>query len=209
MSRDSIGSSRGSCGSRLLVLPLALAALPARAQEPAAPELPEPVQRELQAAQDSLARAIAEFDGPQQSRSIVAFDDVIRRLEAIGPRALPARGRDALAQAYEYRGRAYYGIGLSEKASENFRLLVQLKPDHTLSKERASPKIVELFASVKRALVGYLTVSSRPAGARVTLVGAGGARTTWGSPTSSRSRCSRATTRSRSRAPATRRRRGR
>ena len=38
----------------------------------------------MQAAQDALARAIAEFDGPQQSRSIVAFDEVISRLEALG-----------------------------------------------------------------------------------------------------------------------------
>ena len=134
----------------------------------------------MQAAQDALARAVAEFEGPQQSRSIVAFDEVIARLEAVGPRALPPRGRDILVQAYEYRGRAYFGIGLSEKASENFRQLVQLKPDHTLSKERVSPKVVELFNSVKRALVGYLAVSSKPAGAQVTLVGAGGTRTDLG-----------------------------
>ncbi len=152
---------------------------------PAAPAQPvaeatEAVQREVQAAQDALARAVAEFEGPQQSRSIVAFDEVIARLEAVGPRALPPRGRDILVQAYEHRGRAYFGIGLSEKASENFRQLVQLKADHTLSKERVSPKIVELFNSVKRALVGYLAVSSQPAGAQVTLVGAGGARTDLG-----------------------------
>ena len=103
----------------------------------------------------------------------MAFDDVITRLEAVGPRALPPRGRELLVQAYEYRGRAYYNIGLSEKASENFRQLVQLAPDHALSKDRVSPKIVELFNSVKRSLVGYLAVSSKPAGAQVTLVGPG------------------------------------
>jgi tetratricopeptide (TPR) repeat protein len=150
----------------------------ARAQ-PAA-EVPEAVQREVQAAQESLARAVAEFEGPQQSRSIVVFDETIARLEALGPRALPPRGRDILVEAYEYRGRAYFGIGLSEKASENFRQLVQLKPDHALSKEKVSPKVVELFNSVKRALVGYLAVSSQPAGAQVTLVGPGGARTDLG-----------------------------
>ncbi len=81
-----------------------------------------------------------------------------------------------LVQAYEYRGRAYYGIGLQEKASENFRLIVLLKPDHALSKEQVSPKIVDLFNSVKKALVGYLAVSSEPAGAQVTLVGTMGDR---------------------------------
>jgi tetratricopeptide (TPR) repeat protein len=164
--------------SALAAAALLASARPAASQAPA--EVPEAVQREVQAAQDSLARAVAEFEGPQQSRSIVAFDDVIARLEAVGPRALPPRGRDILVQAYEYRGRAYFGIGLSEKASENFRQLVQIKPDHALSKGTVSPKVVDLFNNVKRALVGYLAVSSQPAGAQVSLVGAGGARTDLG-----------------------------
>jgi tetratricopeptide (TPR) repeat protein len=161
----------------LLLVPLA-----SPAQEPALPpgtsqELPEAVQRELQATREALARAIAEFNGPQQSRSIVGFDDVIARLEALNDTYdLPPSARDMLIQAYEYRGRAYYGIGLQEKASENFRLIVFLKPDHSLSKEQVSPKIVDLFESVKKALVGYLAVSSEPAGARVTLVGTTGQR---------------------------------
>ena len=71
-------------------------------------------------------------------------------LEAVKARYdLPLRARDMLVQAYEYRGRAYYGIGLQEKASENFRLIVLLKPDQALSKEQVSPKIVDLFNSVK------------------------------------------------------------
>ncbi|HEY8233729.1 MAG TPA: PDZ domain-containing protein [Vicinamibacteria bacterium] len=162
----------------LTALVLALAPLTARAQP--APELPPAIQAEVQAAQDALARGVGEFDGPQQSRSIVVFDEVIARLEALGARALPPRGKDVLAQAYEYRGRAYFGIGLSEKASENFRQLVQLKPDHALSKERVSPKVVELFDSVKRTLVGRIAVSSEPAGATVTLVSPGGLRTELG-----------------------------
>jgi tetratricopeptide (TPR) repeat protein len=135
------------------------------------------VKREERAGQDALARAVAEFEGPNQGRSLVAFDDIIARLEAAGPRSLTSSGRDILAQAYEYRARVYFGIGLSEKASENFRQLVQLRPDYALSKEKVSPKIVDLFNSVKRSLVGYLAVSSEPAGARVTLVGPGDART--------------------------------
>jgi hypothetical protein len=144
------------------------------ATSPAA-EVPEAVRLELEAAQERLARAVAEFEGPQQSRSIVQFDDVIARLEALAARQmLPPRGRDMLAQAYEYRGRAYFVIGLQEKASENFRLLVLLKPDYEISREEVSPKIVDLFSSVKKALVGYIAVSSRPPGARVTLVSPAG-----------------------------------
>ena len=108
-------------------------------------------------------------------------------------------GGTSWSRPTSYRGRAYFGIGLPEKASENFRQLVQLKPDHALSKEKVSPKIVDLFNTVKKALVGYLAVSSQPAGrpgharrARATCA------PTWGSPTSSRSRSWPATTRSRS-----------
>ena len=149
-----------------LTLIVAAATAAARAQEQA--PVPDAVQRELAAAQDSFARAVAEFEGPQQSRSITLFDEVAARLEAVGTAALPPRGRDLLAQAYDYRGRAYFGIGLSEKASESFRQLVQLKPDYSLTKDKASPKIVDLFNNVKKALVGYVAVSSRPAGASAT-----------------------------------------
>jgi hypothetical protein len=104
--------------SLILAVALLAGAPEAPAQPAAVPpaEVPEAVQREVRAAQEAQARAVAEFEGPQQSRSIVAFDEVIARLEAVGPRALPPRGRDILVEAYEYRGRAYFGIGLSEKA---------------------------------------------------------------------------------------------
>jgi tetratricopeptide (TPR) repeat protein len=170
--------ARSTSAGPLLAALLLLAAPPAPAQEPV--EAPEAVLREVQAAQEALARAVAEFEGPQQGRSIVVFDEVIGRLEGLGVASLPPRGRDLLVQAYEYRGRAYFGIGLTEKAAENFRSLVQLKPDHGLSRDQVSPKIVEQFSSVKRALVGYLAVATRPAGARVVLVGSSGRRTDLG-----------------------------
>jgi tetratricopeptide (TPR) repeat protein len=133
--------------------------------------------REVQAAQDQLARAVLEFDGAQQNRSIVLFDEIITRLEAVRRQGtLPPQGRDLLAQSYELRGRAYFNIGLQEKASENFRLLVQLEPEYAISKEKVSPKIVDLFNSVKKLLVGYVAVASTPAAARVTLVGPGDTR---------------------------------
>ncbi len=166
-------------GGRGLALLLLLSAVPAAAQE-GGEQLSPALQQQLQWAQDALSRAVSEFEGPQQSRSIVEFDDLIARLEAAGGKALPAHGRDLLAQAYEYRGRAYYNIGLSEKAAENFRQLVQIKPDYPVTKDRVSPKIVELFNGVKRSLVGYLAVSSKPAGARVTLIGPGDNRTDLG-----------------------------
>jgi tetratricopeptide (TPR) repeat protein len=155
----------------------ASAAGPLFAQAPPSPAA-DVTQRELQAIQDQMARATAEFEGPQQSRSIVLFDEAIARLETLGrvTGGLPTRGRDMLVEAYELRGRAYFNIGLAEKATENFRQLVQIKPDHNISKERVSPKVVDLFASVKRALVAMLAVSSQPPGAKVTLITSTGER---------------------------------
>lgn len=147
---------------------------PAQAPAPpsAVPGLSEAAQREMAQVQDLLARAVAEFDGTQQSRSIVLFDEIISRLEGLRRQgALPPRGREILAQSFELRGRAYYNIGLQEKASDSFRSLVQLQPGYSMSKEKVSPKIVDFFNSVKKALVGYLAVSSTPAGAKVNLNG--------------------------------------
>jgi tetratricopeptide (TPR) repeat protein len=161
----------------LLVAALSLLlAPPGAAQEApgAAPVtgLSEAAQREMSQVQDLLARAVAEFDGPQQSRSIVLFDEIISRLEDLRrQQALPPRGREILAESFELRGRAYYTIGLQEKASDSFRSLVQLQPSYVMSKEKVSPKIVDFFNSVKKALIGYIAVSSKPAGARVTLNG--------------------------------------
>ena len=45
---------------------------------------------------------------------------MVSRLEGLPVTTLPASAHDMLVQAYEYRGRAYYTIGLQEKASENF-----------------------------------------------------------------------------------------
>jgi tetratricopeptide (TPR) repeat protein len=150
-------------------------ALPSRlsAQEPtASPPPAADGQREMAAVQELLARATAEFDGPQQSRSIVLLDEIASRLESLRRQGLlNPRGREILAQAYELRGRAYYNIGLQDKAAESFKALVQFQPQYTISRERVSPKVVDYFNSVKKALVGYLAVSTRPAGARVSLNG--------------------------------------
>ncbi len=148
--------------------------LPARAQSaaPALAGLDEAQQRELQSVQDALAGAVTEFEGPQQGRSIGLLDDVVARLEALRrSRSLPARGRETLAQAYELRARAYYNIGLQDKASDSFRALIQLQPQYALTKDRVSPKVVDFYDSIKRTLVGFLAVSTRPPGARVSLNG--------------------------------------
>ncbi len=150
-------------------LTLPVLALQAPSPSPAAAD---PAQKEVLAVQDLMLRAQAEFDGSQQSRSLVLFDEIVTRLETLRRLSpLPPRGREVLAQAYEYRARAYYNIGLQEKAADSFRSLVQLNPQYGLSKDKVSPKVVDFFGGVKKSMVGYLAVSSKPAGARVSLNG--------------------------------------
>jgi tetratricopeptide (TPR) repeat protein len=155
------------------LLATSLAAAAAMAQEAVPPAAPsEAVQNEMRAVQQLLARAAVEFDGREQSRSIVLLDEVVTRLEGLRRQGTaPASAVEVLAQAYELRGRAYYNIGLQEKAAESFRSLIQVRPQYQLSKEKISPKVVDYFNSVKKALVGYLAVSSKPAGAKVSLNG--------------------------------------
>lgn len=130
------------------------------------------VQAQLDSARALLVQATAEFESPRQGRSIAQFDKIIGMLESLRQQAtLPPAGRDLLIQAYEMQGRAYFNIGLSEKAAQAFRQIVQLKPQHSLDRERISPKVVDFFVSVKKTLVGQIAVSSKPAGARVTLNG--------------------------------------
>jgi len=128
--------------------------------------------QEMPALQELMAAALNEFSGAQQSRSIVQWDELVTRLEALRRQApLSPRAKDLLVQAYEYRARAYYGTGLQDKAAENFRALIQLQPQHALSKERVSPKVVDFFNNLKKDLVGFLAVQSKPAGAKVSLNG--------------------------------------
>lgn len=134
--------------------------------------VPESIQAEMQSAQELLTHATVEFEGPSQSRSIVLFDRIVEKLEGLKRQEqLPLHGEEILAQVYDLQGRAYFNIGLQEKTAQVFRRLIQMKPQYTLHKDQVSPKIVAFFNSVKKELVGYLAVSSKPPGARVALDG--------------------------------------
>lgn len=127
---------------------------------------------DIAALEQRMLLAQEEFAGDQQSRSIVLFDEIIDALSVAREQApLPEQARALLLQAYELRGRAYYGIGLQDRAAESFRALIQADPRYALSREQVSPKIVSFFDALKEELVGFIAASSRPAGARVSLNG--------------------------------------
>src|SRR6185503_14513149 len=126
----------------LALVALLTPALAARAQAQSAAEV-----QEMSALQELMAAALNEFSGAQQSRSIVQWDELVTRLEALRRQA-----------------------PLSPRAKD-FRVLIQLQPQHSLSKERVSPKVVDFFNNIKKDLVGFLAVQSKPAGAKVSLNG--------------------------------------
>jgi len=127
---------------------------------------------DLIAMRATLDQAVIEFEGPQQGQSLVRFEDIVNRLE--GERrqgSLSEAGAALLVRAYEYRARVHFNLGNTEKAGDSFRALIILKPQHTLDQGSISPKVVEFFKGVKAQLVGFVTVSSVPQGASVTLNG--------------------------------------
>ena len=135
----------------------------------------------MQAAQDALARAVAEFDGPQQSRSIVVFDERHRPARGGGRRGRCRRAARTSSPRPTSTAAARTSASASRRRPPRTSASSSSSSPTTRSRRRrVSPKVVELFDSVKRTLVGYLAVSSQPAGAQVTLVSPGGARTDLG-----------------------------
>ena len=127
-------------------------------------------EQELAPLRATMDQAISEFEGPQQGQSLVRFDEIIARLEVDRRQApLSEGGTLLLVKAYEYRARVQFNLGNSDKASDSFRSLIALRPQHTLDATSISPKVVELFRTVKTQIIGFVTVQSVPQGATVSL----------------------------------------
>lgn len=129
---------------------------------------------DLAALRATFALGETEFNGPQQGQSLVRFDEIVTRLEAERRQnALTDAGEQLLVSAYEYRARLFFNLGNTDKATESFRALITLDPEHTLDQALISPKVVEFFRRIKTQMVGFVTVQSVPQGAAVLLNGRG------------------------------------
>jgi tetratricopeptide (TPR) repeat protein len=138
--------------------------------EPGEPPSGSGTEAALQVVQDLFVRALDEYNGDQQSRSIPIFDEVISELQALhGREGAPAAVEEILVQAHDLKGRAYFNLGSEDEARESFRSLIRIRPGHSLPEDQVSPKVLSLFENVKESLVGYLAVSSQPAGAQVSI----------------------------------------
>ena len=88
------------------------------------------------------------------------FDQVVSRLdpaiEAMATSLDP--DLDALAQAYELRGRAHLSLGDPERAERDFELVLEARAGYTLAAD-LSPVELNLFDEARRRVVGTLLLS--------------------------------------------------
>jgi tetratricopeptide (TPR) repeat protein len=114
------------------------------------------------------------FDDPQrESQSIEFLGRIIEEIEdqRRTRTEVPAEILDLEHQALELRARAFFDAGQLQGAADDFRHLLLDNPRYALDAETLSPKLVDFFEDQKKQLIGYIAVTTDPAGARVTLNG--------------------------------------
>jgi tetratricopeptide (TPR) repeat protein len=94
---------------------------------------------------------------PVLTRAILALEPMAGQQPA---------AKTALVGAYGLRARALFGLDDSVKAQDDFRALLALSPAFELSGQ-VSPRVVALFAAVKKEVVGALALSVDPPDATV------------------------------------------
>ena len=118
--------------------------------------------------------AIELFEDPQrQSQSIDFFtqivdtvDDARRSREEVAEEIIVVQQR-----ALEHRARAFFTAGQRQGATDDFRQLLLDNPRYGLDSESLSPRLVDFFEDLKKQLIGYIAVTTEPAGARVVVNG--------------------------------------
>ncbi len=114
------------------------------------------------------------FEDPQtQSRSIDFFSQIIDFVNNEW-RTKGKVAEEILAvqeHALELRASAYFTAGQTQGAADDFRQLLLDNPRYSMNTETLSPRIVDFFEDQKKQLVGYIAVTTEPAGARVDVNG--------------------------------------
>jgi tetratricopeptide (TPR) repeat protein len=121
-----------------------------------------------------LTEAKVLFEDPQrQSQSIDFLGRIVDEIEERrrSGAEVPPEIRDLQHQALELRARAFFDAGQLQGAGDDFRHLLLDNPRYTLNAEALSPKIVDFFEDQKKQLIGYVAVTTDPAGARVSVNG--------------------------------------
>lgn len=162
-------TKRRSCAFASFALALSLAAAGAQEQRLSLQD-EELLLRLTQ--QLTEAREIFE-DQQRQSQSIDFLAAIIDEIEEVrrGRPDTPQEIVEIEQQALELRARAFFNAGQLQGAADDFRQLLLENPRYALDTESLSPKIVDFFEDQKKQLIGYLAVTTEPAGARVNVNG--------------------------------------
>ncbi len=121
-----------------------------------------------------LTEAKVLFEDPQrQSQSIDFLGRIIDEIEERrrSGAEVPPEILDLQHQALELRARAFFDAGQMPGAGDDFRHLLLDNPRYTLNSESLSPKLVDFFEDEKKKLIGYIAITTDPAGARVSVNG--------------------------------------
>jgi tetratricopeptide (TPR) repeat protein len=117
--------------------------------------------------------ALQLFDDPQrQSQSIDFFTQIVdtvndeRSLRDEVPAEIVA-----IQRALKHRARAFFTAGQLQGAADDFRQLLLDNPRYGLDTEALSARLVDFFEDQKKQLIGYIAVTTEPAGARVIVNG--------------------------------------
>ncbi|HXV59337.1 MAG TPA: PEGA domain-containing protein, partial [Vicinamibacteria bacterium] len=133
-------------------------------------------------ATDELALRLAQqlteaqelFDDPQrQSQSIEFLGRIIDEVDEYrrAGNEPPPEIQEIEQRALELRAQAFFNAGQLQGAADDFRQILLDNPRYSLDSETISPKITDFFEDQKKQLIGYIAVSTEPAGARVEVNG--------------------------------------
>ncbi len=130
--------------------------------------------------EEDLTRGLSELDvhlnKGKELFSSLKFPEAIAEFSAVVDMYQTGKVQDVgadvlrkVAEALDYRARAYFNQGDRERARADFTELLRVSIDYQIDEKMVSPKVVELFKDVRKENVGSLSVVSDPPGAEVFL----------------------------------------
>lgn len=138
-----------------LLVAILLAPSPARAQN------------QMAEVQVQIAEGRRHFDALEYEQAVPALDRAIAIL-SLRP---TDDTRGLLADAYEMRARARFGLGDQNGARDDFVALLKLDPGHALN-DQISSRVVAVFEAARQATVTTVRLAVTPANAEIMLDGA-------------------------------------
>lgn len=119
---------------------------------------------------EETARLVKEADEAYQNGNFkLAIEKYQKAMQVIGEKKELAKTKQELFQTMTSLALTYFTIQENAKAQKQLEDLIRIGPNHELDPEFYPPKFLEIFRGVQRDLLGRLTVTSTPPGAKVTL----------------------------------------